>query len=121
MARYVDFDKIGSGGFGIVTKCKRDVDGKIFAKKKLNNQEGDAIKRFGREVGQSHNRWKVLGIFESMLSSLHGTDEIFLIKGKIGKLNVGNRQALRQYAHSNVSEEILNALDDKEEPPAEEQ
>lgn len=50
MAKYVDFDKIGSGGFGIVTKCKRDVDGKIFAKKKLHTQEEDAIKRFGREV-----------------------------------------------------------------------
>jgi hypothetical protein len=50
MAKYVDFDKIGSGGFGIVTKCKRDVDGKIFAKKKLYSQEEDAIKRFDREV-----------------------------------------------------------------------
>jgi len=50
MARYVDFEKKDSGGFGIVTKCKREVDGKIFAKKKLRSQDEDSIKRFGREV-----------------------------------------------------------------------
>ena len=68
------------------------------------------------EVGRSHNRWKVLGIFENMMSSLHSPNEIFIIKDRIKNLNVHKRQALRKYARTNVPEEILSALDDDEEP-----
>lgn len=50
MAEFVDIDKIGSGGFGLVLKCKRDVDGELFARKLLLIEDQDSIKRFQREV-----------------------------------------------------------------------
>lgn len=50
MAKYLDKNRIGSGGFGEVYRCERDSDGKVFAKKKLTSSSPEAIKRFGREV-----------------------------------------------------------------------
>jgi len=50
MATYTDISKIGDGGFGEVWKCKRDTDGKLFAKKRLATSDAGAIARFGREV-----------------------------------------------------------------------
>lgn len=50
MAEFVDIDKVGSGGFGLVLKCKRDADGEVFARKILLVEDQDSIKRFQREV-----------------------------------------------------------------------
>lgn len=50
MADFVDIDKVGSGGFGLVLKCKRDIDGEVFARKVLLVEDEDSIKRFQREV-----------------------------------------------------------------------
>ena len=57
--------------------------------------------------------------FESIVTCLPmyaSTNEIFIIKDRIKNLNVYKRQALRKYARTNVSEEILSALDEDEEP-----
>ena len=44
-------NKIGSGGFGTVWKCKRKDDRRIFAKKSLDDgSDEDAVRRFRREV-----------------------------------------------------------------------
>jgi len=50
MTKFVDIDKIGSGGFGVVIKCKRDPDGELFARKLLLLEDEGSIKRFQREV-----------------------------------------------------------------------
>ncbi|EMI41695.1 serine/threonine-protein kinase [Rhodopirellula sp. SWK7] len=50
MAAYKDITKIGDGGFGEVWKCKRESDGKLFAKKRLTTADAGAVARFGREV-----------------------------------------------------------------------
>jgi serine/threonine protein kinase len=50
MPQYVDMEKIGSGGFGEVRKCRRVVDGQILAKKVLLKASRDAQKRFQREI-----------------------------------------------------------------------
>ena len=51
MATYLNMNKIGSGGFGTVWKCKRKDDGRIFAKKSLDDgSDEDAVRRFKREV-----------------------------------------------------------------------
>lgn len=51
MANYQDLSRIGSGGFGTVWECKRTQDGRLFAKKKLDdNPSEEAITRFRREV-----------------------------------------------------------------------
>ena len=50
MAEFVEVEKVGSGGFGLVLKCTRDTDGEVFAKKILLVEDEDSIKRFQREV-----------------------------------------------------------------------
>jgi len=50
MTKFVDIDKIGSGGFGVVIKRKRDPDGELFARKLLLLEDEGSIKRFQREV-----------------------------------------------------------------------
>ena len=51
MAQFVDQGKIGSGGFGEVVRCRRDSDGRFFAKKQLQpGVDLDGVKRFAREV-----------------------------------------------------------------------
>lgn len=51
MARYIDTQKLGSGGFGEVWLCNRQGDGNAYAKKKLlPSVDADGIQRFQREV-----------------------------------------------------------------------
>jgi eukaryotic-like serine/threonine-protein kinase len=51
LAKYIDEDLLGTGGFGEVWRCVRDSDGQRFAKKMLAADVGeDAIERFLREV-----------------------------------------------------------------------
>ena len=51
MSKYLDRKEIGKRGFGTVWVCKRDSDGKQYAKKKLTADAGESeIKRFRREV-----------------------------------------------------------------------
>jgi len=50
VAEFLDIEKVGSGGFGLVLKCMRDTDGEVFAKKILLVEDEDSIKRFQREV-----------------------------------------------------------------------
>lgn len=42
--------KLGSGGFGVVWRCRTEAEGEEFAGKVLNSQDSDALKRFRREV-----------------------------------------------------------------------
>lgn len=51
MAKFIDTNKLGSGGFGEVWLCTRDEDGGVFAKKRLlDHVDDDGIARFQREV-----------------------------------------------------------------------
>ena len=51
MTKYIDRSKIGSGGFGEVWRCERELDGEIYARKRLREDADEkAIKRFSREV-----------------------------------------------------------------------
>ena len=51
MASFVDHHLLGTGGFGEVWQCKRDGDGKTFAKKKLRDHtDPESVRRFSREV-----------------------------------------------------------------------
>jgi serine/threonine protein kinase len=51
VAKYIDIQVIGSGGFGVVFKCRCDADNNIYAKKKLGpSADKDAARRFTREV-----------------------------------------------------------------------
>jgi hypothetical protein len=68
MPTYVDYLKLGSGGFGEVWLCKRKEDGKVFAKKRLLPGLGeDSTRRFREEVRLLHrldhpNVIKVVGL-----------------------------------------------------------
>ena len=51
MATYINSQIIGTGGFGIVWRCHRKEDGKVFAMKSIDQDvDNDAILRFKREV-----------------------------------------------------------------------
>lgn len=50
MSRYTRGNQIGTGGFGAVYRCVRDVDGAEFAMKALQDTDPDAVKRFQRET-----------------------------------------------------------------------
>jgi eukaryotic-like serine/threonine-protein kinase len=50
MARYINLQKLGSGGFGEVHSCRREEDGLIFAKKTLSSADEESQNRFIREV-----------------------------------------------------------------------
>lgn len=50
MAKYVNLQKLGSGGFGEVHSCRREDDGLTFAKKTLLAADPESEDRFRREV-----------------------------------------------------------------------
>jgi len=50
MARYVNMQKLGSGGFGEVYTCRRIEDDMVFAKKILQARDQESEERFRREV-----------------------------------------------------------------------
>lgn len=50
MATYKRIEEIGTGGFGVVYRCQREEDEKVFALKKLQTKDPNAMKRFEREV-----------------------------------------------------------------------
>ena len=50
MSRYINGQELGRGGFGIVCECKREKDGQAFAKKVLNDDTPEVVRRFQREV-----------------------------------------------------------------------
>lgn len=114
ISRYAKFAAERSWGWGHVDKigswCKN-----IFERVTDANIRVDLVMCVG-EAGISHNRWNVLDKFDEMMSKLHNADEIFIIKGKIKDLTVRERKELKKYARTRVSEEILSALNDKEEP-----
>jgi tRNA A-37 threonylcarbamoyl transferase component Bud32 len=114
ISRYAKFTEGRGWGWGYTDKIGNWCEC-IFNRIDDSNIRVDLAMCVG-EVGRSHNRWKVLGIFSKMMSYLHKPDEIFMIKNRIKDLNVYKRKAFREYARNNVSEEILSALDDEEEP-----
>lgn len=50
MSAYADVEKIGSGGFGKIMRCKHDPSGEQFAKKVLTSDDKNSVARFKKEV-----------------------------------------------------------------------
>ena len=50
MTKYVNLQKLGSGGFGEVYSCRREEDGLTFARKMLLATDAESEDRFRREV-----------------------------------------------------------------------
>jgi serine/threonine protein kinase len=50
MSKYVDIEKIGSGGFGNIMRCKHESSGELFARKVLVAADADSTSRFQKEA-----------------------------------------------------------------------
>jgi len=50
MSLYVDGKELGKGGFGKVCECARAEDGQPYAKKVLQDDTPEVVRRFQREV-----------------------------------------------------------------------
>lgn len=71
MMSYTDGRRIGTGAFAAVTECTRNSDGRVFARKQLEEVDFESERRFQREVRlmQSMSHPNVVPIIDAQLAT----------------------------------------------------